>query len=73
MAHRKIIVFPNTGAVAASRFHWAALKTDPKGPEPAEVDYEGGRPVRVWFTGIDTPFAADECMIYEEIVRAQGK
>lgn len=71
MAHRKIVAFPNVGAVTASRFHWAALKTGPRVPEPAEVDQENGKPVRVWFTGIETPFPAEECIIYEEIVRAE--
>jgi hypothetical protein len=46
-----------------------ALKTDPKVPEPAEVDHEDGKAVRVWFTGIETPFPADDCIIYEEIAR----
>jgi hypothetical protein len=71
MAHLKIIAFPNVRAVKAPRFYWAALKTDPRVPEPAKVDHEHGNPVRVWFTGIETPFPADECMIYEEIVRAE--
>lgn len=52
-------------------FHWAAPKTDPKEPEPPQVDYQDGKPVRVWFTGIETPFPADDCIIYEEIVRTQ--
>jgi hypothetical protein len=38
-------------------------------PEPAEVDHEDGKAVRVWFTGIETPFPADDCIIYEEIAR----
>jgi hypothetical protein len=73
MAHRENSVFPNKATLFESKYHWVRIKSDPHATaEPAEVDYEDGRAVRVWFTGMETPFPADECEIYEEIVRNQG-
>jgi len=51
-----------------SRFHWASPKGE-DAMEPAEVEYQDGKPVRLWFPGEEEPFGADECVIDNEITR----
>lgn len=55
------------------RFFWVATRGNPVF-EPAAVDFDkDGRPDQVWFTGMDTSFAAAHCTIAEEIIRTPGK
>lgn len=52
-----------------NKFHWASLKGDAT-MEPAAVEYQDGKPVRLWFTGEQEPFLAAECVIDDEITRS---
>lgn len=55
------------------QFFWVAPKSsaaDPETFEPAAVDFkDDGEPDQVWFTGMDVPFDAKDCVIAEQITR----
>lgn len=51
-------------------YYWAKPRDDEcDGFEPAFVYHHDGVAYQVWFTGMDTPFLAEQCIIKEKVTR----
>lgn len=56
---------------SGERFHWVEFTPD-RPAEPALVEYQDDKPVRVWFIGMEDEMDADRCKISEQIVREKA-
>lgn len=53
-----------------NQYRWASLNGELM--EPAEIEYQDGKPVRIWFIGTENYLSADDCEIGEQIIRGQS-
>jgi hypothetical protein len=50
-----------------SGFYWVSAHGEDF--EPAKVDYENGKPISVWFAGLDVEIDPFQCVIGDLIVK----